>query len=254
MHAFTLLELLLAIAIISVIASLLMSAVSSARNGRDSMQCMNNLRQLVSANMSYAVENDGRFCPAQAQDNMVRWHGERSSLTAQFDATLGTLSPYLGKEQRVKMCPAFYSFIKGSKSFEDGTGGYGYNAIYVGGTPANRWQGELISNISNAPRTVMFTDSALSKPEGVQEYAYCEPWEWVTPTGKLAGALSPSVHFRHSGKANVGWCDGHVSQEVPSRLGAKNYYGGDDKENKIGWFGPSEDNGYWNPLNSKTHN
>jgi hypothetical protein len=39
-----------------------------------------------------------------------------------------------------------------------------------------------------------------------------------------------------------------VSAEEPSRLGTKNFYGGDDKKEGVGWFGPEEENGYWNPA------
>jgi prepilin-type processing-associated H-X9-DG protein len=180
--------------------------------------------------------------------NNLRWHGERGAVSERFDATKGPLAPYLGREARVKICPAFEKILKGSKSFENGSGGYGYNAVYVGGTPANPWEGERLANVPSPATTVMFADTGLTKPGGVQEYPYAEPPRAVKPSGKLAGALSPSVHFRHGGRANVAWCDGHVSSEAPSRLGKKNFYGGNDEKEGVGWFGPDEENGYWNPA------
>lgn len=247
-RGFTLLELLVVVAIIAILAGLLLAALQGGRNGRDSARCAHNLRQLAAANLLCARENDGRYCFAQDKKNNLRWHGERLSAAKPFDGTRGSLSPYLGREARVKICPAFERMLSGGKSFENGSGGYGYNAVYVGGTPANKWQGELLANVPNPARTVMFTDTAFSKAEGVQEYPFAEPPQWVTPAGELAGALSPSVHFRHSGRANVAWCDGHVTSEEARVLGSMNTYGGDDKKNRIGWFGPERNNGWWNPA------
>ena len=251
--AFTLLELLVVIAIIVIVAGLLFASISRARATGDSLTCVQNLRILADANIRYATEHDARYCFAQARSNNLRWHGERHDPQAPFDPTKGPLSPYLGREAKVKLCPSFAGFLKGEDSFETGCGGYGYNATYIGGTPANPWEGELTSAIPAPARTIMFTDAALSRKNGVQEYAYAEPWEWVSPAGKLSGELTPTVHFRHGGKANVAWCDGHVTAEPPSQLGQHSYYQGDDQKYQIGWLGPREENGYWNPLSKATN-
>lgn len=247
-RGFTLLELLVVVGIIGVVSALLLAALMSSRAGSQAAQCVQNIQQLAAANLQYARENDGRYCFAQDIGNNLRWHGERASALAPFDGKKGPLAAYLGREARVKICPAFEKILKGSKSFENGSGGYGYNATYIGGTPANPWLGELLANVPAPASTVMFADTGMTKPGGVQEYPYAEPPRWVKPSGKLAGSLSPSVHFRHSGYANVAWCDGHVTAEAPSRFGSKNFYGGDDKKQGIGWFGPERDNGYWNPA------
>lgn len=247
-RGFTLLELLVVIAIIAVLAALLLASLQKSRSAGQSVQCMQNLRELAAANIGYVREHDGRYCFAQDVKNNLRWHGVRISSSKPFDGTQGPLSSYLGREARVKICPAFQKFLSGSKSFENGSGGYGYNEIYIGGTPADPWTGELLANVPNPATTIMFSDTGISRATGVQEYPFCEPPQWVSPSGVLAGALSPSVHFRHGGRANVAWCDGHVTAEAPGTLGKKNTYGGDDKKNLIGWFGPSRDNGYWNPA------
>ncbi len=246
--AFTLVELLVVIAIISIVAALIFSAVKSARESAGAAKCLGNLRSLAEANGRYAGEHNGQYCYAQEKSNKVRWHGSRSSVSEKFDATQGPLAPYLGRDGRVKECPTFQQFLSGKESFENGSGGYGYNAIYIGGTPRNKWEGENMNNIPRPERTLMFADTALAREDGVQEYPYAEPYQWVAPNGRLAGPLSPSVHFRHGGKANVVWCDGHASPELPKRLGSgKNYYGGDEGKNSLGWVGPEVENGYWNP-------
>jgi len=246
-RAFTLVELLVTIAIIAVLAALSLTAVNAARARGDAAKCIGNLRQLAAAALAYAGENGGQYVFAQDAANRVRWHGVRSGADEKFDPTRGPLAPYLGHDRRVKICPALRDVLGGKQSFEDGTGGYGYNAAYIGGTPADPFQPERLANVPLASRVVMFADAAFPRASGLQEYAYAEPWRSVDYRGRLRGALSPSVHFRHGGTANVAWCDGHISAEKPSKIGGRNSYGGNAGKWQIGWFGPEDNNGYWNP-------
>lgn len=245
-RAFTLVELLAVIAIIAVLATLSLGAINTARARADAAKCVGNLRQLAAASLTYLADSGGQYAPAQDPSNTVRWHGTRHG-GGKFDPTRGPLAPYLGQDRRVKLCPALGRVLTGSQSFEDGTGGYGYNAAYVGGTPLDPFTPERAANISSASRVVMFADCAFPRAEGLQEYAYAEPWRSVDYRGRLRGALAPSVHFRHGGTANVVWCDGHISAEKPTKLGGRNGYGGDAEKWQIGWFGPEDQNGYWNP-------
>ncbi len=241
-RAFTLVELLVAVAIVTLLAVGALAGYRAVMNAAYKGRSIENIRQLAMANIAYAADR-GTFCPAQDRRNRKRWHGGRSGSSGAFDASKGFLSPYLGDAQSLTACPAFKTFLRQGASFEDNSGGYGYNAAYVGGTPGNAYQPAAIEAITNPTHTVMFTTTALAKADGLQEYPFCEPF-YATSGGT---ALQPSVHFRFSGRALVAWCSGRVTEEPPSRFSETNFYGGNNAEAKIGWFGPEQDNGFWNP-------
>ena len=251
--AFTLIELLVVLAIIAILAALLMPALRQAKVRSYAARSSHNLRQLVAANITHAADK-GFYVPADDRRNNRRWHGGRAATDKPFDPAKGFLADYLGKSRAITTDPLFTEMLKGSKTFEEGTGGYGYNASYIGGTPQWAWNrdGTRVSarpvEIERPSSTVMFTTTAFPRADGIQEYPYSEPPFWDFGNGPTASRPFPSVHFRFNGLAIVGWCDGHVSMEtkVKSEVGEDPYNGAPNAEN-IGWFGPDDDNGYWNP-------
>jgi hypothetical protein len=210
---------------------------------------------LAVANTTYLADH-GVYCPADDTSNNRRWHGARRSTSERFDPTKGFLAPYLGKSMRVNQCPLFRAMVEGGASFEDGSGGYGYNAAYIGGLPGAPFDRDTLlrvpqrsANVHNPGRTVMFTTTAYSVSSGLQEYPYCEPPFWDRGNGRFVGRPSPSVHFRANGKALVAWCDGSVTAEVQnSSRGGTTPHGGNPNDWNLGWFGPEEENGWWNPA------
>lgn len=251
---FTLVEVLVVSSVIAVLAGIASASAKAMITRARIIESTANLRSLALANTDYQADN-GMFCPADDQSNNRRWHGSRTSTSAKFDPTTGLLAPYLGKSMRVNICPLFKEFVSSSASFENGTGGYGYNSAYIGGRPGGRFDKSTklriparLANVPDPGRTVMFTTTAYAITGGLQEYAYCEPPFWDFGAGPGGARPSPSVHFRANGKALVAWCDGSVTAEARTAAGSgSNVSGGDESQSKLGWFGPEANNGYWNP-------
>jgi len=253
--AFTLIELLVVISIIALLLSILMPALGQARQQARSAVCKSNLRQLLIANLGYAVENDDCFALAAMDmfsNNNHRWHGARDSHNEPFNLFRSPLADYLG-DGAVKQCTAIVDFRHldpWDYNYEDGCGGYGYNMTYLG---SRTWQTDgacdkptKVTEVRHPTATVMFADTAMAKLEGAAayylEYSFVEPRYWFSG-GEMKspwGDPSPSIHFRHGDKANIGWTDGHIDTGTMAPYDGQNYDGLKPTEMMLGWFEPMD--------------
>jgi len=72
-RAFTLIELLIVIAIIGILAGLLFPAITAAVENAQSLECRNNLKQIAQAVLRYASENGGVIVPAYDEEAELYW-------------------------------------------------------------------------------------------------------------------------------------------------------------------------------------
>ena len=90
--------------------------------------------------------------------------------------------------------------------------------------------------IRNNTAKIAYADVAFGTTN-IIEYSFIEP-----PVTVYGGNL-PSLHFRHRSRANIAWCDGHVSAEkfewTVKKNDPINYYGSDNELMKIGLLRPA---------------
>jgi prepilin-type processing-associated H-X9-DG protein/prepilin-type N-terminal cleavage/methylation domain-containing protein len=248
-HAFTLVELLVVIGIIALLVGILMPALNIARQHAQMTSCQSNLRQIVTASILYMQEQKSYWPPAHVfyyTQNNSRWHGSRSNGSQSFDFNGSPLFKYL-QTGRIKDCPSF-EFTPG---YEAACGGYGYNNYTIGssqGVPAFaalmlgplQWDEQVgnvpakQSQVRRPAEKVAYSDAAMASPNLI-EYSFVEP-----PMNQW-GQNSPSIHFRHRGKANIAWADGHVTAELMTwTYDTPNIYGASNRAMKLGWFGPTD--------------
>jgi prepilin-type processing-associated H-X9-DG protein len=259
-NGISLVELLVVISLVALLMAVLLPALTLARSQSRSVVCKSNLRQLFLANIGYATENDNYYVPSapdinSSQGGRYRWHGVRDCPDEPFDPTKGPLAAYLA-DGKVKQCPERVNFVTGQQwnsNFEQGCGGYGYNHIYLGSRQWQErqfitmqqkeqadWETTRVTEVSRPTETLMFTDTAMSNRQSyLIEYSFAEP-PFSVYKGKPVTSfyLSPSIHFRHRGSANIGWADGHIDSQRIAESNGENVYGVESARMKLGWFEP----------------
>lgn len=179
-RAFTLVELLVVIALIAILAALLLPALARAKEKGRQTLCASDLYQIVVAALMYADDNDGRF-PAQLADGLpVRAVGGDGG--NYYDL----LMPHLGNPL-VWLCP----------STRDGPGrlmSYHMNGFII------TTNGLLASSITQPSNTLLIGESG----QGTRwDSAYLRP-------DQEGGYLYDRPQLHHSGGGNATFVDGHV--------------------------------------------
>ena len=201
---FTLIELLVVIAIIAILAAILLPALNSARERGRAASCVNNMKQMGNAFMSYIDNSDGYFPPHIAYDGdtqLYTWIGhfvtnyitdpqvyfcDSQVITANSN---GTKAQFLAKPQDY---PKFNNCS------------YGYNFQFIGSLRSAKWTPAKVTAIKSHSATVVLVGAFASaaKPEqGVYTIQ-----TFFRDTGQDGCPTD-----RHNGSCNVLWADGHVT-------------------------------------------
>lgn len=208
---FTLVELLVVLAVIGVIAALLLPALARGKAAAQRLRCVSNLHQLGLAAQMYWDDHGGRtfrYRGAFTNGGDLFWFGwlaRGAEGTRGFDATAGALYPYLGG-RGVEICPALDYRGPWFKLKATGAAyGYGYNLHLAppGETASATTLRERPGGIG------LFADAAqvnTFQAPASPDHPLLEEFYYVC-------ADEPTAHFRHAQRANLVFCDGHVGAE-----------------------------------------
>jgi len=212
--AFSLIELLVVIAVVATLAALLLPALNRSKASAQRIRCVSNLRQLGLAAQLYWDDNNGNaflYRGAATNGGDLFWFGwlaRGSEGDRPFDPAPGALFPYLGKGG-VEICPSLNYVFRQFKLKATGAAyGYGYN-LYL--TAPLEQPPVSINKLPRPGETTLLADAGqvnTFQPPASPVNPMLEEFYYVCTNEATA-------HFRHSKRANVLFCDGHVALEKP---------------------------------------
>jgi prepilin-type N-terminal cleavage/methylation domain-containing protein/prepilin-type processing-associated H-X9-DG protein len=220
-RAFTLIEIMVSVAIIALLAAVLIPSLAGAREQGRRGTCLANLHQLGIATDMYLSQNRDYFWRYYVDNKVPKgrkwWFGfeingpASSQRNRPLDKAQGALARHLRSTDDGLQCPSFpYGDGQYFPKFAAHSASYGYNLLLGPSNPTlpTRRRADFLHRTS---RVFIFADGIhFDYNPGFNEGHFIE---FVDEPG-AAGAAGGFAHFRHSRRAQVLFMDSHVEAQI----------------------------------------
>jgi prepilin-type N-terminal cleavage/methylation domain-containing protein len=230
--AFTLTELLVTIVIIVVLAAMSFLGFSKMRAAGDRIGATRSLAQIQLANAAYATEHNGAYMPIEIFDDkgssFVPWY-ESTKFLSYLKGDESVYYPNGEVNTTLPLNMLDPVAVRAKKNlFDDMSASFGYMTNEV---PNRGW------GVPNSQGS--FRMSQLTSPARSAVFMTATDWNvnyWSRFAWKGAGAVegrtgNQKIAYRHSGKALVGYYDGHIGEvsmgdirKIDTKGGSKNIF------------------------------
>jgi len=212
---FSLLELLVVIAVIAMLAGTLLPSLAAAKELARSTKCLGNLRSLGVSMAMYHAANRQVFWPYQwprTKGGSYFW----GTTTVPVDTSGAPLLGYCDAGLETLWCPSMlWGDYVPQGGVEEATTTYGYNAWCLDPAVWGRTGGDgkamsikRATELKNPGSLFVFADSGMFwKPGGVAIFQNSTSLDPVN-LGAWGPNTTATTHFRHLGKANALTADG----------------------------------------------
>lgn len=203
---FTLVELLIVLAVIGVLAALLLPVFARAREKSRQASCQANQKQILLAVNMYVQDYDGLF-------PRIYYHNAAGQIVTWYE----TLLPYT-KSQQVFQCPTDNGTNIGGDWVPAPKFRSSYAASYdlLWGEGLEYAPSAPLSRVSKPATTVFLSDAGVQTESEAPYVITPSPVKdgcwliWLSSNSALGGTGICGPSLRHSGLSNVGFVDGHV--------------------------------------------